>query len=513
MKKFFCSAFETLVPCFASIGSILCLLFIWTPAEARTGEKVRFWTVANSVEDIVLYRELAEEFRRETGITVDITPLGWGDYSQKYLTAMAAGVAPDVGVAGHSSPMEWGSVGGLVALDKEFPEETARLTESLLPGMLDQFRFRDQLFGLPTDLVTTLVYYRRDIFRRLGLTPPKTWNDLLGVIRTLERNNYRFYIGWTKSEQWALSYYYMPFGFLGPHYKNGKPTIEWLNPGYQKAVQFALELWYTHGELGMMSPDRQVARFLSDIANESIPLMVDGNWMVPIIQEKAHSSDLDWGVVPWPRANDGEANNLIGGTSYVIFKDSRHKRASLNWLQFLLSLKVQQRMLLHRAGRSGQTANFNISPIKSMWTDTEHDQFWQQKNLEPFRGAVSALGSIAWTFKSVPKVLGFKEIDHLEDQALDRMRSFILNKLEEIARSHDLSNWEYIKNSARGSFQRERKNLRNAIRNQLKIEYESVYPQAMNIMQHELDSYSDRASTYLPRSNHLEKTALMFCKF
>lgn len=492
MKKKFLITLETLVVCLASIGGILSLAFVSSVTVARPSEKVRFWTVANSVEDISLYRELAAEFRHETGINVEITPLGWGDYSQKYLTAMAAGVAPDVGVAGHSSPMEWGSVGGLVALDKEFPEEIRLLTESLLPGMLDQFRFRDQLFGLPTDLVTTLVYYRRDIFRRLGLRPPKTWNDLLSVIQTLEQNQHHFYIGWTKSEQWALSYYYMPFGYVGPHYQDGKPKLEWLDPGYQKAVQFALELWYAHGELGMLTPDRQVARFLSDIPNESVPLMVDGNWMVPIIQEKAGQTNADWGVVPWPRADHGEPTNLIGGTSYVIFKESKHKRASLTWLQFLLSLKVQQRMLLHRASRSGQTANFNISPIQAMWTDTEKDIFWQQRDLTPFRDAVTALSKIAWTFKSAPKVLGFKEVDHLEDQVLDKMRSFILEKLEEAAKSHDLSNWDYVKKSAKGQFQKQRKNLRNAIKSQLKSEYESVYSQAINVMQHELDSYSEK---------------------
>lgn len=498
MKNHISSTLDTLLVCLASIGSILWLAVFTKPSLATASEKVRFWTVANSVEDIVLFRELANEFRRETGITVEITPLGWGDYSQKYLTAMAAGVAPDVGVAGHSSPMEWGSVGGLVALDQEFPDETQKLTENFLPGMLDQFRFQNKLYGLPTDLVTTLVYYRRDIFRRLGLTPPKTWNDLISTIQTLEQNNYRFYIGWTKSEQWALSYYYMPYGYSGPHYKNGKPQLEWLDTGYQKAVQFALELWYTHGELGMLPPDRQVARFLSDIPDESIPLMVDGNWMVPIIQEYATKTNFEWGVAPWPRANHGEPNNLIGGTSYVIFKESRHKKAAMTWLQYLLSLKIQQRMLVHRAGRSGQTANFNISPLKAMWTDTENNPFWQQKTLEPFRDAVSALGKIAWTFKSVPKVLGFKEVDHLEDQVLDRMRSFILEKIAEIAKHHDLSTWEYIKKTARHPNQKERKKLRQEIKNQIKLEYESVYPQALGVMQHELDSYSDRFSPISP---------------
>jgi ABC-type sugar transport system permease subunit/ABC-type glycerol-3-phosphate transport system substrate-binding protein len=489
---------------------VAAILPIQSETALGTGsESIRFWAVANSVDDVELYRDLASDFEKSTGTKVEVTPLGWGDSSQKYFTAMAAGVAPDVGIASFTSPMEWGSVGGLVAFDKDFPDETKKIQDALLPGMLEQFKFRDSLYGLPTDLVTKLVYYRPDIFQRLGLKAPTTWSDLTNAIQKIEKNNYRFYMGWTKSEQWALSYYYMPFGFVGPQIKDGKPYLEWRDSQYQNAIQFALELWYTHSELGLLPSDREVARFLSDIPNESTPLMIEGNWLAPMVNESAKKIGTSWAVAPWPKADAGEPNNLMGGTAYVIFKSSPHKKSAMNWLTYLYSSEVQQKMLLSRASRTGQTANFNISPIKSMWLN-EQDPFWTQRAFAPYKQLVSALTQIAWTFKSVQKPLGLKEVNHLEDQALDRMRTFILDHMEQKSREHNLSIWEYIKETARGKFKKERLALKKSITKQLKVEYEAIYDQAISQMEHESNSYQERfGSALMAGKDHQSKIDIL----
>lgn len=496
MKYFFSAFYERWV---TRLLCVLTLCLLPLPSEtalSSTSKVLRFWAVANSVEDIAMYRDLASEFEVQTGLKVDVTPLGWGDYAQKYLTAIAAGVAPDVGIASLTSPMEWGSVGGLVAFDREFPEDTAQIEGQLLPGMLDQFKFGGALYGLPTDLVTMLVYYRPDTFRRLNLKPPQTWSDLTAVIQKIEQKNYRFYIGWTKAEQWSLSYYYMPFGYVGPHVKDGKPFLEWRDPGYQAAVQYALELWYMHGELGLLPPDRQIARFLSDIPNESVPLMVDGTWLAPMIQEAASRDGTEWAVIPWPKADKGDAVNIMGGTSYVIFRNSPHKKAAMTWLRFLYSPPVQRKMLLSRVSRPGQAATFNISPTKALWA-TDQDAFWQNPVFAPYGHVVSALSKIAWTFKSITKPLGFKEVSHLEDQTLDRMRSFILTQIETHAQKHGLPIWDYIKSISSGKFAQEKNDLHAAIRSQLKIEYDAAHDQALARMGHESESYQEKFGDFL----------------
>ena len=449
---------------------------------------LQFWVVANGVEDAALYRKLAADFFEKTGIQVSITPLAWGNFNQKYLTAMAAGMPPDVGVTNLGSPMEWGAVGGLVDFYEEFPDEIAAFKSQFLPGMFEQFEFRNRLFAIPTELVTMLLYYRVDVFERLHLQPPETWSELHHVIRNLEGQAYRFHFGWTKGEQWALSLHTMPYGLSGVRRQSENLEIDWLKPRYQQAVSQALDLWYLHGELGGLTMERQIARFLSNEPDQSIALMADGNWLAAAIDELSPESRKLWRAIPWPKADDGKANNVMGGTSYVIFRESDKKSEAFAWIRYLSSLPVQQEMMLSRLQRPGQGAALNIAPIRAIW-EPQHASFWQQPVFQPFSDVINALSRVSWTFQSTYPIKGQQEANLIEARILDRLRSFVYERLEDLARLHHLSIWDYVKASAAGEFEDEREALRQAITQQVQIEYSRMAPIALERVQREQDRY------------------------
>jgi len=458
---------------------------------ASAKSPLQFWVVANGIDDALMYQDLAAEFESETGISVSVTPLAWGNFNQKYLTAIAAGMPPDVGVTNLGSPMEWGSVGGLVDFYEAFPNEIEEFKQEFLPGMFEQFEFRKRLFAIPTELVTMLLYYRTDVFAKLEIKPPETWSELRSAIRQLEQNSYRFHYGWTKGEQWALSYHTMPYGLSGPRLVDGEIHLDWLKPQYQKSIQHALDLWYLHGELGGLTMERQIARFLSDTPNESVALMADGNWMAAAIHELAPETRELWQTIPWPKADDGKANNIMGGTSYVIFRDSRLQNEGFVWIRYLSSLPVQQRMMLARVQRPGQGAALNIAPIRSIWEDENRD-FWQKDAFAPFGDVVEALRHVSWTFQSTPHVKGQQEANLIESRVLDRLRSFTYRQLENQARRHQMSIWDYVKASAGGKFEQERQALRESIANRVETEYLEATPQALARMQKEHRDYEQR---------------------
>jgi ABC-type glycerol-3-phosphate transport system substrate-binding protein len=96
---------------------LACLGSASYPASAIT---LRFWAVGSSVQDVAMYRDLAADFARRTGIRVEVTPLAWGNFATKYFTAMAGGLPPDIGVTNLGGPFDYGSVGGVVDLRTEF---------------------------------------------------------------------------------------------------------------------------------------------------------------------------------------------------------------------------------------------------------------------------------------------------------------------------------------------------------------------------------------------------------
>ena len=71
---------------------------------AAPPESINFWAVTGSVLDVQMYRRLAEDFERRTGIHVNVTPLAWGSFETKYFAAMAAGLPPDIGVTNLGGP-------------------------------------------------------------------------------------------------------------------------------------------------------------------------------------------------------------------------------------------------------------------------------------------------------------------------------------------------------------------------------------------------------------------------
>jgi len=59
---------------------------------------LHFWMVGAGLEDQELYTRLGNEFEKTEHVKVSFLPLPWGSFKFKYLTAMAAGLPPDVGI-------------------------------------------------------------------------------------------------------------------------------------------------------------------------------------------------------------------------------------------------------------------------------------------------------------------------------------------------------------------------------------------------------------------------------
>lgn len=228
----------------ATLVTLLVALGSPRAASAREGA-IRFWAMGASPDDARMFARLGETFRQRTGVAVDVTPLGWGDET-KYLAAMAAELPPDIGITNLGGPMNYGSVGGLVDLQREFPAETEALKARFYPSILPAFSFRGHLYGVPTEVTTLVVFYRADVFRRLGIAPPTTWSELDAAIRAVESRGMRFYFGWTRGAAWSLPYAFtLPFGYPGLHVDAGPPAVarvDWTEPGYQRAVLQALRL-------------------------------------------------------------------------------------------------------------------------------------------------------------------------------------------------------------------------------------------------------------------------------
>ena len=489
--------------CFEIIFPIIIFSIVSLTGISEGNTTINFWAVTGSFEDVEMYNILAKDFESETGIAVKVTPLSWGNFNTKYFTSMAAGLPPDIGVTNLGGPMEYGSVGGLIDFEEEFPNEIEELKNRFYPKLLPQFTFEGKLFGFPADIVTLVIYYRTDIFDKLGISPPETWSQFHEVIQKLEAYGYHYGFGWTRGEQWALGLYTKPFG-VDAYEKSsdGKVMINWLEPGYLKGVAYAMDLWYMHDLVDRKMIDKLIGMFKDDNPDNAIPIMVDlslNDSRIPLLAPEINGK---WNIIPWPKADDGVPYNIMGGTAYVIFKRSEKKKEAFEWLKYLNRTDVQQKMILHKLDR-GDNSSFTISPVKDIWSP-ENADFWERPELQSSSRIQRTMSKVMDTFDSVYPLNGTMNASRLESALLDRIGTYITSELTRIGRAKGLNRWELIQEFAKGNYPDEKADLDKRIFTKIKEEYTKITPQATEILQKESDFYQERFGNIIQELNTYE---------
>jgi multiple sugar transport system substrate-binding protein len=141
---------------------------------------VEFWTTDNEPDRVAVYEAVAARFMAENpGIVVKIVPIQEADIGQRISTAMAANKLPDIVRMGIERVAVFAADG---VLDEDAAEATI--------ASIGESDFRDgplamvvnpasgKYAAIPYDGWIQAIWYRSDIFKEVGLTPPISWADI-----------------------------------------------------------------------------------------------------------------------------------------------------------------------------------------------------------------------------------------------------------------------------------------------------------------------------------------------
>lgn len=480
----------------------LILLLIAQLAHAKVS--IRFWAVTGTITDVEMYRQIAEDFESKTGIHVEVTPLAWGSFASKYFTSMAAGLPPDVGATNLGGPYDYGRVGGLVDLASQFPDQIDELEANFSPKLLPMMRIGKGLYGVPTDLGALVLIYRKDIFQKLGIKPPETWNELDTAIDKIEANGYRYYFGFTLGMQWASYMYSMAYGLPSVQLdSSGKPSVNWENPKFVDAMSRALDYWYMHDSPGKDMGSRVIGNFRSDKPGVGVPLMIDLHSTVSQVRELAPEIAGKWGVLPWPRADDGKPFHVMGGISFVLFRKSKHPEEAFQWLKYLSTVEAQRKIFLARQ-QLPEGSSFTVSAVKGMW-GPENDDFWAKPELRQEADLRKVLQQAYGSFGSLAPVPGSVEAGRMEQNLLDQMGTKISDHMAAIASKHKLTRIQLVQAFARGDLASERASFKAKIKAELAAGYREIAPKAVQLMNRETARELDRYATVVTHLDEFER--------
>lgn len=155
-----------------------------TIGNAGEGDTIIDVWIASGRDQAEVLKELIDsDFTPKTGIGVNLAIVQTG-----LMQAVMADAGPDVAIMlGRGDPVNYALRGAVLPLEnfEGFDELVSEyMTDALVP-----LTWNDHVWGLPNSQNFYVMFYRTDVFEELGLTVPTTWDELLLVAETLQRNN------------------------------------------------------------------------------------------------------------------------------------------------------------------------------------------------------------------------------------------------------------------------------------------------------------------------------------
>lgn len=146
--------------------------------------QLRFWTTEEQPDRLAKQQDMAKEFEKETGTSVEVIPVTETDLGKRATAAFAAGDLPDVIYLTLQYVLPWSEAGILdTVANDEIVKELG--TETFTAKALEMADFDGETAAVPSDGWTQMVLYRKDLFEEKGLAPPDSYANIEAAIKAL----------------------------------------------------------------------------------------------------------------------------------------------------------------------------------------------------------------------------------------------------------------------------------------------------------------------------------------
>jgi ABC-type glycerol-3-phosphate transport system substrate-binding protein len=275
-----------------------------------------------------------EEYGYEVAISVMPDP-------NKLILANSAGNTPDVALGLLSyMPFDLAIRGAVVDLTQF--EDYWSFADNFAPGAIVPYVLDDNVYAIPETLEFHALVYRKDVFNALDLEVPDTWDDVIGILPTLQRYNMNFY--YPTSGGTSLKWFYQTtpliYQYGGDIYSSDGLTTTIDSEESVAGLQLLGDLYTTY------SLPAQVPVFYNSFRYNKLPIgIIDFN---TYMQLKNAAPELvgQWELAPYPGVYNEETDQVerwyVGnGTGGVMFNTADNKEAAWLFMKWWMSVETQ----------------------------------------------------------------------------------------------------------------------------------------------------------------------------
>ncbi|NIK75348.1 ABC-type glycerol-3-phosphate transport system substrate-binding protein [Paenibacillus castaneae] len=321
----------------------------------QNGDVLNVWMMMGRdyVDELQMLAD--EKFTPEYGVQVKVNLVQSPDL---LILAKASGILPDIalGVPGNM-PFDMALRGA--ALDITKLPGGNELISKYHPGAMLPFYYNGGYYGIPETTSFKVLFYRKDILKKLDLEVPDTWDDVYKMIPTLLQKQYNFYVP--------------PDDFSYMFFQNGADiyTPDGMSTALNKPEAFdAFKKWTDL--FNIYGLERQVQSFYNQFRSGTMPIGIADFNMYMQLMVAAPDILNEWTIAPIPgtRQPDGSIIRWASGsnpTSAMLFNDTPEQKRDLSWqfLQWYLSDETQTDYGLNMEQFRGEAFRWNTANVQA----------------------------------------------------------------------------------------------------------------------------------------------------
>ncbi|MFC6063300.1 sugar ABC transporter substrate-binding protein [Streptomyces ochraceiscleroticus] len=296
-------------------------------SSPATGD-IAVWAMGTEGE---LLPKLAARFEKANpDARVKVTAVPWQDYGKKVETAIASGDTPDATLVGSADLATFATTGGLEQVPPKLVDDSA-----FYPGAVQSSAFEGARYGVPWYVETRCLFYRKDMARAAGMSPPKTWDDYRPFLKALQKEGAKWGLslptGAAQSWQSVLPFMWQAGARL---MNENKSEFTFDTPEALTGLRFYQSFFASK----TVSPNGPVS--LGEIEPEfvagSTAALISGPWEQGLLKSAGGASFVDdkVGIAPLPA---GPASNAsyVGSGQWAVFQNAENREGAWKFIRWM----------------------------------------------------------------------------------------------------------------------------------------------------------------------------------
>jgi ABC-type glycerol-3-phosphate transport system substrate-binding protein len=293
------------------------------------------------------FQAVIDAFNKQyPNVHVKYTPAG--DNTPTVLsTALAGGRPPDLASVGQPGLVAQFQKQGKLK-DLEFARQD--IVANYQPDFVKLGEIGGKLYSfIPKGANKSTVWYNVQAFKNAGITPPKTWDELLTAAKTIKASGTPAYSlgagdGWTNTD--LFENIYIRQAGAAKYDQLSKHQIKWTDPSVKAALKEMAKIYndksnIVGGVSGALQTDFPTSVSKVFINPPKAAMEIEGDFTPGVVTGKTTlKPGTGYNVFDFPSVSGSPPTVVGGGDSVIMFKDSPAAQAFVKFLASTAAPKV-----------------------------------------------------------------------------------------------------------------------------------------------------------------------------